>query len=132
MRKNAVENNHERFFRLTEFATLSLLLSKYNLVTITERKKLISKDSTLIGEEKASFFYLEVLPSKGMEAYTRLHKCLAEEKQHLGHEELLALLDAAIEELERQENDDEEDPKDDGEEEERESEESNRVECEFA
>ena len=43
-------------------------------------------------QEKGVHFYLRVLPSKGPDAYTRFHRCLCDEKEHLGHQSLLKIL----------------------------------------
>ena len=42
-------------------------------------------------QEKGVHFYLRVLPSKGPDAYTRFHRCLCDEKEHLGHQSLLQI-----------------------------------------
>ena len=42
--------------------------------------------------EQSQYFVLKVLPSKGQGGFERFLKCLQEEKEHLGHQDLVQLL----------------------------------------
>ena len=46
-------------------------------------------NETRTDHDKGMYFYLKVLPSKGPGAYTKFHRCLCDEKEHLGHQSLL-------------------------------------------
>lgn len=100
-----VEENHRRFFELTEFRYLSVLLLKHKLITDAEYSTLAGKDSHRSGDERARYFYLEVLRTKGRKAYTLLWQCLSLEKEHMGHVDLFQTLNAAVEEQEEDDDD---------------------------
>jgi len=48
-------------------------------------------NETRTDHDKGMHFYLKVLPSKGPGAYTKpeFHRCLCDEKEHLGYQSLL-------------------------------------------
>ena len=50
-------------------------------------------NETRTDHDKGMYFYLKILPSKGLDAYTRFHRCLCDEKEHLGHQSLLEICD---------------------------------------
>ena len=50
-------------------------------------------NETRTDHDKGMYFCLKILPSKGPDAYTRFHRCLCDEKEHLGHQSLLEICD---------------------------------------
>ena len=71
---------------LLHFPTLVPVLNKYHLLTQTDNYILMN---TLIPPvERANALLYMMLPSKGPGAYELFVKCLQEETEHLGHEEL--------------------------------------------
>ena len=79
--------------------TLVNYLLSYKVTTIEENRKLSQPtDFRYTSEEKARYFYLEVLDTKGSKAYTLLHHCLKLEQEHLGHKDLVEILDQALDE----------------------------------
>ena len=76
-------------------------LQSYGVTTAEENRKLsLQTGFHCTYEEKARYFYFEVLDTKGSKAYTLLHHCLKLEQDHLGHGDLVALLDQALNETE--------------------------------
>ena len=71
---------------LLNFATLVPILNKYHLLTTSDNYILMN---TLIPPvERANALVYRMLPSKGPKAYETFVKCLQEETEHLGHQEL--------------------------------------------
>lgn len=82
--------------KLTDFISLIPHLYDYQLITLDEYNKLNAATGfNCTNEDKARFFYMNVLDTKGRKAYTLLHHCLKLEKNHLGHGDLVELLDGA-------------------------------------
>ena len=100
--KRTIKDNYQTFVRSTNFTSLAHLLKQYSLINDTEYSKLEGVDSQLHGNEKANYFYLELLGTKGNMAYTLFWYCLTLETGHLGHKELLDLLNKAVEEVEKE------------------------------
>lgn len=71
---------------LLDFPTLVPVLNKYHLLTQNDNYILIN--NLIPPLERANALMYEILPSKGPEAYEVFVKCLQEEKEHLGHQEL--------------------------------------------
>ena len=89
--------------RLTNFISLAPLLYKHKVITGEEYSKLRAPIGfSCTKEEKARFFYIEVLDTKGEKAYTLLHHCLKLEEEHLGHRDLVKLLDKETQQIEEQ------------------------------
>lgn len=81
---------------LTDFTSLAPLLHEYKLITGEQYSKLTAATGfNCTKEEKARFFYIDVLDTKGEKAYTLLNHCLKLEEDHLGHRDLVELLDGA-------------------------------------
>ena len=97
--KTCVKDHFKQFTRLTNFIALVDYLLHYQVTTTEEYRRLtLAPDFHHSSEEKARYFYLEVLDSKGSEAYTLLHHCLKLEREHLGHRDLVKILDQALDE----------------------------------
>ena len=95
--KSCVTDNLSQFIKLTNFMPLVNLLQSYRVTTTEENRRLSQgTDFYCTNEEKARYFYFEVLETKGSKAYTLLHHCLKLEQDHLGHGDLVALLDQAL------------------------------------
>ena len=71
---------------LLNFPSLVPVLNKYQLLTQTDNYTLINP--LIPPEEKANALLYIMLPSKGQRAYELFVKCLQEETEHLGHQEL--------------------------------------------
>ena len=93
--KRTVENKTHLFTEYTNFVALLSHLYARKLLQTEECEKLEKFSSC---KEKSNHFYTLILPRKGKRAYTRLHKCLKKETGHLGHRDLVEILDRALEE----------------------------------
>ena len=71
---------------LLNLPSLVPVLNKYHLLTQTDNYTLINQ--LIPPEERASALMYVMLPSKGPGAYELFVKCLKEETEHLGHQEL--------------------------------------------
>ena len=67
-----------------------------SLLPFLESRNLLDPDSTFhlshahkSDQEKGNYFLLQVLPTKGRDAYQRFYSCIAQEKEHSGHTSLL-------------------------------------------
>ena len=67
---------------------LTTHLIQNELLTKAEYEKLAGQSSY----NQSQYFVLTVLPNKGPSGFERFLKCLEEEKEHLGHQELFQLL----------------------------------------
>ena len=79
---------------LLDIDTLIPLLNKYHLLTQNNMYDL--QNRLVPPTERASALVHHILPSKGSEAFTLFVKCLQEEKEHLGHQELLKLFNLPL------------------------------------
>ena len=75
---------------LLDLSTLVPILNKYHLLTTNDNYILINP--LIPPVERASALLYKILPSKGPEVYETFVKCLQEEKEHLGHQELVRRL----------------------------------------
>lgn len=66
-------------------------LIQKNLLTKTEYHEL----STYPSWKRSEYFVLKILPTKGEEGCKRFLKCLEEEDEHSGHQDLFRLLENA-------------------------------------
>ena len=80
----------EKFVLYTNFDNLGSILRREKLVNGEELERLT--DSHKSAKERARLFYDQILPTKGSGAYSLLRKCLAEEDEHRGHQDLLRML----------------------------------------
>ena len=80
-----------KFIALTNWKFLLPHLVSVDLSDIATTDYLLNENRT--DHDKGVHFYLRVLPSKGPDAYTRFHRCLRDEKEHLGHQSLLQICD---------------------------------------
>ena len=62
------------------------ILNKYYLLTTNDNCILINPLISPV--ERASALLYKILPSKGLGAYETFVKCLQEESEHLGHQDL--------------------------------------------
>ena len=75
---------------LLNLPTLVPVLNKYHLLTQSDNYTLANH--LIPPVERASALLYVMLPSKGPEAYETFVKCLQEETEHLGHQELAGRL----------------------------------------
>jgi len=71
---------------LLDFATLVPVLNKHHLLTRNDNYILLNRITP--PTERANSLVYIILPSKGPEAFSLFLKCLQEEKEHTGHQEL--------------------------------------------
>lgn len=81
------------FVTNTDFNTLAAYLFSKKLLYSCEYTMLKSMPP---GNERGNHFYIEILPHKGRHAYRRLYKCLRDEPEHLGHKDLVKILNKAL------------------------------------
>ena len=93
--KRTVEKRTHIFTECTHFETLVPYLYEKKLVLPGECERLEQFSSQ---KAKGNHFYTVILPRNGKYAYRRLYKCLKRETEHLGHRDLVAILDKALEE----------------------------------
>ena len=93
--KRTVEKKTHLFTEHTHFETLLPYLYEKKVVHTEECEGL---EIFMSNKAKANHFYLVILPRKGKHAYRRLYKCLKRETEHLGHRDLVEILDKALEE----------------------------------
>ena len=74
---------------LLDFPTLIPLLNKHHLLTQADSYDLANQ--LLSPTKRANLLLYKILPSKGPGAYRLFLKCLQEEKQHMGHRNLVKL-----------------------------------------
>lgn len=91
--KRTVTKKTHIFIDNTNFETLIPYLFEQKLVHVGESEILQGTASHL---KKGNHFYTVVLPQKGKRAYRRLYKCLKREQRHLGHNDLVQILDNAL------------------------------------
>ena len=91
--KKAVVNKTHLFTERTNFVSLVPHLFEKKLLHSGECEDLEKLPSH---QEKANHFYTIILPRKGARAYRRLYKCLKGENQHLGHKDLVEVLERAL------------------------------------
>ena len=91
--KRTVTRKTHIFINNTNFETLIPFLFGKKLVHEGESEMLQGTASHL---KKGNHFYTVVLPQKGKRAYRRLYKCLKREQKHLGHGELVQILNNAL------------------------------------
>ena len=88
--KDRLEKNAQQFINDTDWDYLVPQLVPKKLVDVAAREYLLS--DVITNQKKGNFFYLKALPTKGVRAYSLFRQCLANEKQHSGHESLLRIL----------------------------------------
>lgn len=92
--RRIVKIHCEEFVRYSNWSTLLPLLEAADLLDPDTRHKLMNPALTPL--EKSNYFYLTSLPSQGKDAYTKFHKCLLKEKEHVGHKTLQDLISQEI------------------------------------
>ena len=88
--KDRLEANAQQFINDTDWDYLVPQLVPKKLVDVAALEYLLNDGITK--QKKGNFFYLKALPTKGIKAYTLFRQCLANEKQHSGHESLWRIL----------------------------------------
>ena len=91
--KRTIIRNTNVFVRQTHFETLIPFLFQKRLIHEGDSETL---ESFASHKSKGNHFYTVILPRKGKRAYRKLHSCLRRETEHLGHQDLVALLDNAL------------------------------------
>ena len=86
-----LKNRIMRFVQpdLLDFPTLIPLLNKHHLLTQANSYDLANQ--LLSPTKRANLLLYTILPSKGPGAFLLFLKCLQEEKQHMGHRNLVRL-----------------------------------------
>ena len=91
--RRTVEKKTHFFTKNTNFVTLLPYLYEKKLLHPGECETLGTFPSS---SEKGNHFYMVILPQKGKHAYRSLYKCLKKETEHLGHKDLIEILDKAL------------------------------------
>ena len=81
------------FIKHSDFSTLFSHLYSRKLVNSNDYETLTSMQSDM---ERGNHLYMQILPRKGRQAYRRLYKCLKNEREHVGHRDLVKILDRAL------------------------------------
>lgn len=81
------------FVKDTDIEELAPLLYSKKLLHSGDYAKLRSIPSD---KQRGNHFYMEILPRKGRHTYRRLYECLKKETEHLGHRDLVRILDKAL------------------------------------
>ena len=89
--RSNVQDKQPTFIRQTNWTFLLPHLVSVGLSDSATTDYLLNEHKS--HQEKGVHFYNKVLPSKGPDAYTRFHRCLCDEKEHLGHHSLLQICD---------------------------------------
>ena len=79
---------------LLDLTTLVPVLNRHHLLTQSENYDLLNRLISPI--ERANALVYTMLPSKGPEAFVLFIKCLQEEKEHVGHQELAKQLSIPV------------------------------------
>lgn len=87
MKELVMKHFHPDFLN---FSTLIPVLNKYHLLTLADNYTLMN--GLIPPGERAIALVYDMLPRKGPEPYTLFVRCLQEEKEHMGHQELAKLL----------------------------------------
>ena len=87
----ALKNRVMKYIKLDllDLDTLIPKLNKYHLLTQTNLYDL--KNRLVPPTKRANALVYQILPSKGVGAFTLFVKCLQEEKEHMGHQTLARL-----------------------------------------
>ena len=83
----------EHYFKIIEYLDVTSLLPhlwQKHLLTPTERDVLDSMRAT---PHEQNRYLIKILPGKGESGFKRFLECLRNDKDHLGHEDLLKHLD---------------------------------------
>ena len=72
---------------LLDLPTLLPILNKYNLLTGSDNYELMN--NVIPPLQRVNKLVYTILPSKGPGTFTLFVNCLREEKQHMGHQELV-------------------------------------------
>ena len=81
------------FVESTDFNTLSSHLYSRKLLHSSDYETLTSM---LSNKDRGNHLYMQILPHKGRTTYRQLYECLKNETEHMGHADLLKLLDEAL------------------------------------
>ena len=81
------------FVNNTDFKMLGSHMLSRNLLHLSDHETLTSK---LSDRERGNHLYMQILPHKGEHTYRLLHECLENEKEHMGHRDLIKILDKAL------------------------------------
>ena len=95
--KEIVTWNMDKFIDYTNFDTLAPHLRAVDLLTDEELQRLVGPTGGIkLSKERSKYFYMEVINTKGTKAYTILRLCLQQAKEHMGHKDLVDLLNQAL------------------------------------
>ena len=82
-----------RFVNNTDFKTLYSHLYSKKLLHDSDFTTLTSMSSE---KERGNHLYMQILPHKGEDTYRRLYECLKNETEHIGHRDLVRILNKAL------------------------------------
>lgn len=81
------------FIKNSDFSTLFSHLYSRKIINSNDYETLTSMQSDM---DRGNNLYMQILPRKGRQAYRQLYKCLKKEREHVGHRDLVKILDRAL------------------------------------
>lgn len=91
--RESVRCGTSTFINNSDFNTLFSHLYSRKLLNSNDYETLTSMQSD---KDRGNHLYMQILPRKGRRAYRRLYKCLKNEREHIGHRDLVKILDRAL------------------------------------
>lgn len=92
--KEILYKNIDEFVKCTDLKSLYTHLISAELISGPDLEELDAKKATSRG--KNIYFYTGLLETKGPDAYRRLFECLKKEREHLGHKNLVRIVDKKL------------------------------------
>ena len=83
----------EEFVKSTDLEALYVHLFAAELIT---RKDWEELKATNTSQNRKLFFYMILLGTKGPDAYKRFFDCLKREREHLGHADLVRIIEEGL------------------------------------
>ena len=81
------------FVNNTDFKMLGSHMLSRNLLHLSDYETLTNM---LSDRERGNHLYMQILPHKGEHTYRLFYECLENEKEHMGHRDLIKILDKAL------------------------------------
>ncbi len=89
--RKCIEKHSADFLQYTNWKCLFPYLVSNELLDRCAMEILIN--DMITSTDKGIKFYYEVLPSKGKTAYSRYYRSVSQERDHIGHQTLIEILD---------------------------------------
>ena len=92
--KRLLHDNLDDFVKSTNMEALSTHLVSANLLSRDDLEEVEAKNKT--SHARNLHFYVFTLHSKGSDAYRRMYDCLKKEQEHLGHKDLVRIIEEGL------------------------------------